>query len=54
MTSVILTRRALLGSGALVGLRALLAACGQQANNDAGSHRLRRAERDRFGVCGSY
>ena len=28
-------RRTLLGSGALVGLGALLAACGQQANNEA-------------------
>ena len=35
MTSNLFTRRALLGSGALVGLGALLAACGQQANNDA-------------------
>ena len=35
MTSVFLTRRALLSGGALVGLGALLAACGQQANNDA-------------------
>ena len=35
MTSVILNRRALLGSGALVGLGALLAACGQQATNEA-------------------
>ena len=30
-------RRTLLGSGALVGLGALLAACGQQANNEAAS-----------------
>ena len=35
MTSVILTRRAMLSSSALVGLGALLAACGQQANNEA-------------------
>ena len=35
MTSVFLTRRTLLGSGALMGLGALLAACGQQANNEA-------------------
>ena len=31
----VLNRRTLLGSGALVGLGALLAACGQQANNEA-------------------
>lgn len=37
MTSVILTRRALLSSGALMGLSTLLAACGQQANNEAGA-----------------
>ena len=35
MTSVFLTRRALLSGGALVGLGALLAACGQQATNEA-------------------
>jgi hypothetical protein len=35
MTSVFLTRRALLSGGAFVGLGALLAACGQQANNEA-------------------
>ena len=35
MDSTIFNRRALLGSGALVGLGALLAACGQQANNEA-------------------
>ena len=34
MTSVFLTRRAMLSGGALVGLGALLAACGQQANNE--------------------
>ena len=34
MTSVFLTRRALLSGGAFVGLGALLAACGQQANNE--------------------
>ncbi|WP_313969073.1 DUF6318 family protein [uncultured Rothia sp.] len=34
MTSVILTRRAILGSGAFVGVSALLAACGQQATNE--------------------
>ena len=33
--SDVLSRRTLLGSGALVGLGALLAACGQQANNEA-------------------
>ena len=33
-TSVFLTRRAMLSGGALVGLGALLAACGQQANNE--------------------
>ncbi len=51
MTSVFLTRRSMLSSGVFVGLGALLAACGQQANNEGGSHRLCRAERDRFGVC---
>ena len=35
MDSTIFTRRTLLGGGALVGLGALLAACGQQANNEA-------------------
>ena len=35
MTSTILTRRGLLGSGAFVGIGALLAACGQQAVNEA-------------------
>ena len=35
MTSTIFTRRAMLGSGTLVGIGALLAACGQQANNEA-------------------
>ena len=35
MTSVILTRRAMLSGGALLGLGTLLAACGQQANNEA-------------------
>ena len=35
MDSTIFNRRTLLGSGALVGLGALLAACGQQANNAA-------------------
>ncbi|WP_314844215.1 DUF6318 family protein [Rothia mucilaginosa] len=35
MDSTILNRRTLLGSGALVGVGALLAACGQQANNEA-------------------
>lgn len=35
MTSVFLTRRALLSGGALVGLGPLLAACGQQATNEA-------------------
>ena len=33
--SDLLNRRTLLSSGALVGLGALLAACGQQANNEA-------------------
>ena len=37
MTSVFLTRRAMLSGGALVGLGALLAACGQQAANEAGA-----------------
>ncbi|WP_294661389.1 DUF6318 family protein [uncultured Rothia sp.] len=35
MDSTIFTRRTLLGSGTLVGLGALLTACGQQANNEA-------------------
>lgn len=35
MTSTIFTRRALLGSVTLFGASALLAACGQQANNEA-------------------
>ena len=35
MDSTIFNRRTLLGSGALLGLGALLAACGQQANNEA-------------------
>ena len=35
MDSTIFNRRTLLGSGALVGFGALLAACGQQANNEA-------------------
>lgn len=35
MDSTIFNRRTLLGSGALMGLSALLAACGQQANNEA-------------------
>lgn len=35
MTSVILTRRAMLSGGAMLGLSALLAACGQQASNEA-------------------
>lgn len=37
MDSTNFNRRTLLGSGALVGLGALLAACGQQANNEAGA-----------------
>ena len=35
MDSIIFNRRTLLGGGTLVGLGALLAACGQQANNEA-------------------
>ena len=35
MTSTLFNRRTLLSGGALVGLGALLAACGQQANNEA-------------------
>ena len=46
--SDVLSRRTLLSSGALVGLGALLAACGQQANNEAASHRIHRTERDHF------
>ena len=37
MTSVFLTRRAMLSGGAFVGLGTLLAACGQQAANEAGA-----------------
>ena len=37
MTSVIFTRRAMLSSGTLMGLSTLLAACGQQAANEAGA-----------------
>ena len=37
MTSTLLTRRAILSSGALVGVGTLLAACGQQAANEAGA-----------------
>ena len=35
MTSTIFTRRAMLSGGALMGLSTILAACGQQANNEA-------------------
>ena len=35
MTSTIFTRRAMLSGGTLLGIGALLAACGQQANNEA-------------------
>ena len=35
MSSFVLNRRAVLSGGALVGIGALLAACGQQANNEA-------------------
>ena len=35
MTSTFLTRRAMLSGGTLLGLSVLLAACGQQANNEA-------------------
>ncbi len=49
MDSTIFNRRTLLGSGALVGLGALLAACGQQANNEAAATALpRRANRLRL------
>ena len=37
MTSTIFTRRAMLSGGALMGLSTILAACGQQANNEAAS-----------------
>ena len=50
MDSTIFNRRTLLGSGALAGLGALLAACGQQANNEAAA--TASAARDDFGVCG--
>ena len=35
MTSVFLTRRAMLSGGTMLGMSALLAACGQQASNEA-------------------
>ena len=35
MTSILLTRRAMLSGGAFVGIGALLAACGQQTANEA-------------------
>ena len=35
MTSNLFTRRAMLSGGTLLGLGALLAACGHQANNEA-------------------
>ena len=35
MTSTLFNRRTLLSGGALLGLGTLLAACGQQANNEA-------------------
>ena len=35
MTSTILTRRAMLSGSAFLGIGALLAACGQQATNEA-------------------
>ena len=41
MTSVILTRRAMLSGGTLLGFSALLAACGQQAANEASASQLR-------------
>ncbi len=37
MTSTIFTRRAILSSGMMLGIGALLAACGQQAANEAGA-----------------
>lgn len=37
MTSTIFTRRAILSSGMMLGIGALLAACGQQASNEAGA-----------------
>ena len=37
MTSTIFSRRAMLSGGALLGLGTLLAACGQQATNEAGA-----------------
>ena len=37
MTSVFLTRRAMLSGGAFLGMSALLSACGQQAANEAGA-----------------
>ena len=35
MTSILLTRRAMLSGGTLMGIGALLAACGQQTANEA-------------------
>ena len=41
MTSVTLTRRTMLSSGAFLGMSALLSACGQQAANEASPSLLR-------------
>lgn len=51
MTSTILTRRTMLSGSALLGLGTLLAACGQQAANEAGASApqpLHRASRRRL------
>ena len=48
-----LTRRALLSGGALFGLTGLLAACGQQANNEAAATASAAPSETRFGLCGS-
>ena len=51
MDSTIFNRRTLLGGGALVGLGALLAACGQQASNEAAATASRSTERVGVGFC---
>jgi len=54
MDSTIFNRRTLLGSGALVGLGALLAACGQQANNEAAATAPPPRAGGRLRVCSSF
>ena len=54
MDSTIFNRRTLLGSGALVGIGALLAACGQQANNEAAATASAAPSETASGICGSF